>query len=93
MIRAALDRPQAYSETTATIGDRVDTDIVAELESLPPTGSGLNRRPCRRALSQRDRAGTIANQLRASPDSTTATITAAAAVGTCCSWRTERAVT
>jgi NagD protein len=33
MMRAALNRLQAHSETTAMIGDRMDTDIVAGLEA------------------------------------------------------------
>jgi len=33
MMRAALNRMQAHSETTAMIGDRMDTDIVAGLEA------------------------------------------------------------
>lgn len=33
MMRAALNRVQAHSETTAMIGDRMDTDIVAGLEA------------------------------------------------------------
>ena len=33
MMRAALNRLQAHSETTAMVGDRMDTDIVAGLEA------------------------------------------------------------
>lgn len=33
MMRAALNRLQAHSETTAMIGDRMDTDVVAGLEA------------------------------------------------------------
>ena len=33
MMRAALNRLQAHSETTAMIGDRMDTDIVAGIEA------------------------------------------------------------
>jgi NagD protein len=33
MMRAALKRLQAHSETTTMIGDRMDTDIVAGLEA------------------------------------------------------------
>src|SRR4051794_9447629 len=33
MMRAALNRIQAHSETTAMVGDRMDTDIVAGLEA------------------------------------------------------------
>jgi NagD protein len=33
MMRAALNRVQAHSETTAMVGDRMDTDIVAGLEA------------------------------------------------------------
>ena len=33
MMRAALNRLQAHSETTAMIGDRMDTDVIAGLEA------------------------------------------------------------
>ena len=33
MMRAALNRLQAHSESTVMIGDRMDTDIVAGLEA------------------------------------------------------------
>ncbi|HKZ12667.1 MAG TPA: HAD hydrolase-like protein [Solirubrobacterales bacterium] len=33
MMRSALNALQAHSETTAMIGDRIDTDIVAGLEA------------------------------------------------------------
>ena len=33
MMRAALNRLQAHSETTVMIGDRMDTDVVAGLEA------------------------------------------------------------
>ena len=33
MMRAALNKLQAHSETTAMIGDRMDTDVVAGLEA------------------------------------------------------------
>jgi NagD protein len=33
MMRSALNRLEAHSETTAMIGDRMDTDIVAGLEA------------------------------------------------------------
>jgi NagD protein len=33
MMRAALNRVQAHSETTVMVGDRMDTDIVAGLEA------------------------------------------------------------
>jgi len=33
MMRAALNRMQAHSETTVMIGDRMDTDIIAGLEA------------------------------------------------------------
>jgi len=33
MMRSALNALQAHSETTAMIGDRMDTDIVAGLEA------------------------------------------------------------
>jgi NagD protein len=33
MMRSALNAIQAHSETTAMIGDRMDTDIVAGLEA------------------------------------------------------------
>ena len=33
MMRAALNRLEAHSETTTMIGDRMDTDIVAGLEA------------------------------------------------------------
>jgi NagD protein len=33
MMRAALNKLQAHSETTVMIGDRMDTDVVAGLEA------------------------------------------------------------
>jgi NagD protein len=33
MMRSALNRIDAHSETTAMVGDRMDTDIVAGLEA------------------------------------------------------------
>jgi NagD protein len=33
MMRSALNAIQAHSETAATVGDRMDTDIVAGLEA------------------------------------------------------------
>jgi NagD protein len=33
MIRTALNRLDAHSETTAIVGDRMDTDVVAGLEA------------------------------------------------------------
>jgi NagD protein len=33
MIRSALNRIDAHSETTAMIGDRMDTDVVAGIEA------------------------------------------------------------
>jgi 5'-nucleotidase len=33
MIRSALNQPGAHSETTAIIGDRMDTDVVAAMEA------------------------------------------------------------
>jgi NagD protein len=33
MMRAALNRLEAHSETTVMIGDRMDTDIVAGIEA------------------------------------------------------------
>ena len=33
MVRTALNRLDAHSETTAMVGDRMDTDVVAGLEA------------------------------------------------------------
>ena len=53
MMRSALNRIEAHSETTVMVGDRMDTDIVSGLEAglrtiLVGTGSTRARTRCRR---------------------------------------------
>jgi NagD protein len=50
MMRSALNALDAHSESTAMIGDRTDTDIVAGLEA----GLENDPRPHRRHLGGRD---------------------------------------
>ncbi len=52
MIRSALRELSAHSETTAMVGDRMDTDVVAGLEAWPTHHPGLvGRIRCRRRPS------------------------------------------
>ena len=59
MMRAALNRLQAHSETTTMIGDRMDTDIVAGLEAAcaPCSCSPASRRPRTSTGSPSDHTG------------------------------------
>ena len=53
MMRSALNAIEAHSETTAMIGDRMDTDIVAGLEAGLETILVLSGRHDRRARPRR----------------------------------------
>ena len=43
MIRSALNRIDAHSETTVMVGDRMDTDVVAGIEAGPADVPGAVR--------------------------------------------------
>src|SRR6201994_2523650 len=67
MMRSALNAIDAHSETTAMIGDRMDTDIVAGLEAGVETILGLNGMTTRAPPSgprrgERNRAQTTASR-------------------------------
>ena len=55
MMRSALNAIDAHSETTAMIGDRMDTDIVAGLEAGPGDRPRPDRRHAARARSSASR--------------------------------------
>ena len=44
MMRSALNRLEAHSETTVMVGDRMDTDIISGLEAGHAHGARLDRR-------------------------------------------------
>ena len=53
MMRSALNALDVHSETTAMIGDRMDTDVVAGLEAGPEHGAGAHGRDHRREDAER----------------------------------------
>ena len=70
MMRSALNAIDAHSETTAMIGDRMDTDVVAGLEAGPAHDPRAHRRRRRARRPSASRTGRRGSSTR-SPTSST----------------------